>query len=180
LTLPPDRWAELARHVYEALEDEAAQPLRDLAQEAPESFESFSELETSLSEWSFGYGVAWALARTREPFASSRRVSQLAGEATAAAWRSFGDPWRSLIAADRAARREAPPPAQPPQSAGERQTGGGAPPEGQRRPAEPQLDDFMSGLARARARRARAREEPPGAPPGAGPPPAGEGPAAVS
>src|ERR671922_256468 len=84
LTLPPRQWAELAQQVYEALEDEGAQPLRGVAAEAPQGFESFSELETSLSEWSFGYGVAWALARTREPFASSRRISELAAEATAA------------------------------------------------------------------------------------------------
>jgi len=137
LTLPPDRWAELAQHVYEALEDEAAQPLREVAGEAPEGFESFSELETSLSEWSFGYGVAWALARTQEPFASSRRISELATEATTAAWRSFGDPWRALIAAD---RHEPTSPADEPEP-------------------EPQFDDFMSGLARARARRPREREE---------------------
>jgi hypothetical protein len=166
LTLPPDRWAELAQHVYEALEDEAAQPLRELAGQAPEGFERFSELETSLSEWSFGYGVAWALARTREPFTSSRRISELATEATAAAWRSFGEPWRALIATDRAARREA---ASSTELGDERESGGGAPPQEPVAPAEAQLDDFMSGLARARARRPRERQERSGGSPGSGP-----------
>jgi hypothetical protein len=158
LTLPPDRWAELAQRVYEALEDEAAQPLREVAAEAPEGFERFSELETSLSEWSFGYGVAWALARSREPFASSRRISELATEATRAAWRSFGDPWRALIAADRATRRET----QPGTETVDRETA--IEPPQPPAPPEPQLDDFMSGLARARARRPREREQPPEAP----------------
>jgi hypothetical protein len=164
LSLAPRQWAELAQQVYEALEDEGAQPLRGLAGEAPEGFESFTELETSLSEWSFGYGVAWGLARSQEPFASSRRISELAGEATAAAWRSFGDSWRALIAADRAARPQSVPPEAHVEG---RPAEAGAPAEGTPSPAgpatsEPQLDDFMSGLARARARRPREREEPPG------------------
>ena len=65
MTLPLDRGGDLAHNVYDALEDEAAQPLRDLEQEVPEGFASFTELETSLSEWSFGFGIAWALARVR-------------------------------------------------------------------------------------------------------------------
>ena len=104
MSLPLDREGDLARHVYDALEDEAAQPLAGLAEEAPEGFEAFSELETSLSELSFGYGVAWALARVREPFASSRRISELAAQAVTTAWRSFSDEsWRVLMEQDRAA-----------------------------------------------------------------------------
>jgi hypothetical protein len=138
VTLPLDRDGDLAHHVYDALEDEAAQPLRGLEDQAPEGFESFSELQTSLSEWSFGYGVAWALARSREPFASSRRVSEIAAQAIATAWRSFGEePWRTLMAQDRAAR---------------------APAEDEAAP----LDDFMGGLSRARSRRPRERDETPG------------------
>ena len=137
MSRPLDRDGDLARHVYDALEDEAAQPLKGLEDEAPEGFEAFTELETSLSELSFGYGVAWALARVREPFASSRRISELAAEAVAAAWRSFSDEsWRALMEQDRAAR------ATPgPEDAGEE-------------PA-PRLDEFMGGLARARSRRPR-------------------------
>ena len=156
MTLPLDRGGDLAHNVYDALEDEAAQPLRDLEQEVPEGFASFTELETSLSEWSFGFGIAWALARVREPFASSRRVSELAAQATATAWRAFGDePWRTLIAADRAARR--PEAVDPPGTQAEAQVAHAASPS-----PEPQLEDFMGGLARARSRRPREREEPPG------------------
>lgn len=140
MSLPLDRDGDLARHVYDALEDEAAQPLRGLEHEAPEGFESFSELETSLSELSFGYGVAWALARVREPFASSRRVSEIAAQAVSTAWRSFSDEsWRALMEQDLAARGA---------SAAREQ------------PEEPgaRLDDFMGGLARARSRRPREDE----------------------
>jgi hypothetical protein len=146
LSLPLDREGDLARHVYDALEDEAAQPLAGLEHEVPEGFESFSELETSLSELSFGYGVAWALARVREPFASSRRVSELAAQAVATAWRSFSDEsWRTLIEQDRAAR--------------------GPSPESE---APPRLDEFMGGLARARSRRPREDDDVSGGAPGAG------------
>jgi hypothetical protein len=135
MSLPLDREGDLARHVYDALEDEAAQPLAGLEEEAPEGFEAFSELETSLSELSFGYGVAWALARVREPFASSRRISELAAQAVTTAWRSFSDEsWRVLMEQDRAAR-------------------GGAESEPPAR-----LDEFMGGLARARSRRPREDE----------------------
>jgi hypothetical protein len=145
LALPLDRDGDLARHVYDALEDEAAQPLGGLEDEAPEGFEAFSELETSLSELSFGYGVAWALARVREPFASSRRISELAAQAVAGAWRSFSDEsWRQLIEQDRAAR--APAENEPP----------------------PRLDEFMGGLARARSRRPRDDDEPAGGASGPG------------
>jgi hypothetical protein len=132
-----DREGDLARHVYDALEDEAAQPLAGLETEAPEGFESFTELETSLSELSFGYGVAWALARMREPFASSRRISELAAQAVASAWRSFSDDsWRTLMEQARAAR---------------------GPAENE---SPPRLDEFMGGLARARSRRPREDVDP--------------------
>ena len=139
MTPPLDRDGDLARHVYDALEDEAAQPLQGLDQEAPEGFESFSELETSLSELSFGYGVAWALARVREPFASSGRISEVAAQAVSTAWRSFSDQsWRTLMEQDRAARST-------PAASEE---------------AEPRLDEFMGGLARARSRRPREDQSP--------------------
>ena len=135
MSLPLDRDGDLARHVYDALEDEAAQPLEGLEHEAPEGFESFSELETSLSELSFGYGVAWALARVREPFASSRRISEVAAQAVSTAWRSFSDEsWRALMEQDRVARGDSALAAEEP---------------------GPRLDEFMGGLAHARSRRPR-------------------------
>jgi hypothetical protein len=138
MSLPLDREGDLARHVYDALEDEAAQPLAGLEEEAPEGFDAFSELETSLSELSFGYGVAWALARVREPFASSRRISELAAQSVTSAWRSFSDEsWRALMEQDRAARA------------------------GAESEAPPRLDEFMGGLARARSRRPREDDDAP-------------------
>jgi hypothetical protein len=142
--------------VYDALEDEAAQPLRGLEDQAPEGFDAFSELETSLSELSFGYGVAWALARVREPFASSRRIAELAAQATATAWRSFSDEsWRALMAADRAVPRASGGPAEPAQEATPELTPESAP---EAAPG-PGLDEFMGGLARARSRRSRGGDE---------------------
>src|SRR4051794_34823141 len=157
LGLPIDRDSQFAGHVYDALEDESAEPLRAVEDEAGEELEGFSELEMSLSEWSFGYGIAWALARTQEPFASSRRISELAESAILTAWRSFGErPWGALVADDRATRPQLEAAAEPlretaqPAEAGE--------------PAEAPLDEFMGGLARARARRPRDRSEPPEGP----------------
>lgn len=152
MTLPLDRGGDLAHNVYDALEDEAAEPLRDLAQEVPEGIESFTELETSLSEWSFGYGIAWALARTREPFASSRRVSELAAHATSVAWRSFAQQsWSRLIAEDRANR-------------GGAEEAGAEDQQAPRPGPESQLEGFMGGLAQARSRRPRDPGEPAGEP----------------
>ena len=68
-----DRSPDLSRQVRNALEDEAAQPLREVQRHAPEGCDYFSELEASLGEWSFGYGVAWALARAGDPMMSSSR-----------------------------------------------------------------------------------------------------------
>jgi len=134
-----DREGDIVRHVYAALEDEFAQPLEALVGDLPEGFDSFSELEISLSEWSYGYGVAWALVRSREPFLSSSRVAELAAQAVTTAWRTFSEEsWRSLIAQDR--EMAATPRAEPERA--------------------PQLDQFMGGLSRARpARRPRASSD---------------------
>ncbi len=152
--LPIDRDSQFAGHVYDALEDESAEPLRAVEDEAGEEFDGFSEMEMSVSEWSFGYGIAWALARAQEPFASSRRIAELAEAAVVTAWRSFGEqPWRRLIAEDRASRgqpeHEVVPSVQP-EEAGEL--------------VEAPLDEFMGGLARARSRRPRDQSEAPEAP----------------
>jgi hypothetical protein len=126
-----DRDGELARHVHAALEDEAAQPLRHVQERAPEGCDYFSELEASLGEWSFGYGVAWALARVREPFASSQRLAKLADEAVRGAWRALdGESWTTLMGEDRAAR---------------------GPVDGEAGPS--QLEDFMGKVARTRPSR---------------------------
>ena len=101
-----DRSRDLSRQVRNALEDETAQPLREVQRHAPEGCDYFSELEASLGEWSFGYGVAWALARAGDPMLSSSAAARLAEAAVAEAWSLFStnQRWTALMAADRAER----------------------------------------------------------------------------
>ena len=67
---------DMTRQVGNALEDEAAQPLAEVQRSAPEGCHHFSELEASISEWAFGYGVAWALTRMRDPLLSSSATAE--------------------------------------------------------------------------------------------------------
>jgi len=58
-----------------------------------------------MSEWSFGYGVAWALFRVREPLAPATRIAALAQGLAREAWRSHGSQsWQELIKRDRQER----------------------------------------------------------------------------
>ena len=126
-----DRADDFTRHVRNALEDEAAQPLSQLERVAPEDCNYFSELEASISEWSFGYGVAWALARMGDPLLSSGAAAAIAEKSARDAWRLFSDQsWTELMAQDRAQR---------------------GPVEGDGAPAD--LGQFMSEVGRSRARR---------------------------
>jgi hypothetical protein len=102
----PASEAELARQIAYALEDESFHPLDEVQDHAPEDNRSFSDFECSLSEWSFGYGVAWALARMKDPFASSPRVAEIAERLAREAWRSYswGESWPDLMRRDRAER----------------------------------------------------------------------------
>lgn len=138
---------DIARQVGNALEDEAAQPLEDVQRSAPDGVNYFSELEASISEWSFGYGVAWALARMRDPLLGSAQTAGIAEHAVRDAWRSFsGQSWTTLMGEDRERRGPvegdaAPQPA--PLAA-----------EADIEPDEPsQYGDFMGKVARARPRR---------------------------
>jgi hypothetical protein len=100
-----DRAPHLAHQVRNALEDESAQPLSEVQRLAPEGCNYFSELEASVSEWSFGYGVAWALARMSDPMLPSSAAADVAEVAVNDAWRVFSDQnWTALMAEDRAAR----------------------------------------------------------------------------
>jgi hypothetical protein len=146
---------DLGRQVGHALEDEAAQPLAEVQRVAPEGCNHFSELEASISEWSFGYGVAWALARVRDPFLSSPETARIAERAVRDAWRSFsGQSWTALMGADRARRGpvdgDAPPP--PVDSAAAPATL--SEPAASEGPAPGSSDygDFMGKVARARRR----------------------------
>ncbi|MGH2978506.1 MAG: hypothetical protein ACRDLQ_02570 [Solirubrobacterales bacterium] len=147
---------DMARQVGHALEDEAAQPLSEVQRAAPEGCDYFSELEASISEWSFGYGVAWALARMRDPLLGSAATGKIAEHAVRDAWRSFsGESWTALMGEDRARRGpvegDVPvPPLAPAPPTGARPPAAAATAE----PEEPSpYGDFMGKVARTRPRR---------------------------
>src|SRR2546428_6555759 len=79
--------SNLPRQIAHALEDECAEPLSEIEERAPIDLQ-LSDFESSVAAWSFGYGVAWALARIRDPFLSSQKVAAFAQGATREAWRS--------------------------------------------------------------------------------------------
>ena len=146
---------EIARQVGNALEDEAAQPLAELQRNAPPGCDYFSELEASISEWSFGYGVAWALARMRDPLLGSAQTSRIADQAVRDAWRGFsGQVWTALLAEDREKRG--------PVDGDETAAAAEVPAQPAEVPAEPaedsQYGDFLGKVARARPRRPPPRE----------------------
>jgi len=80
--------SDLPRQIAHALDDDYAQPLREIEERAPEELQ-VSDFEVSVAAWSFGYGVAWALARLRDRFLSSQRVAVFAQGATREAWHSY-------------------------------------------------------------------------------------------
>jgi hypothetical protein len=102
----PESEGELARQVVFALEDESFHPLDEVQDNAPAECRFFSDLESGLSDWSFGYGVAWTLARMRDPFASSETIAALARRVAGEAWRSYASDrsWPALMSRDRAER----------------------------------------------------------------------------
>jgi hypothetical protein len=148
---------DIARQVGHALADEAAQPLTDVQRAAPEGVNYFSELEASISEWSFGYGVAWALARMRDPLLGSSATGKLAEQAVRDAWRSFsGESWTVLLGDDRARRGPVEGDMAPAEAAPAMPAAASPPARGpQDADAEPtsQYGDFMGKVARARPRR---------------------------
>ena len=146
---------DMARQVGNALEDEAAQPLAEVQRSAPEGCHHFSELEASISEWAFGYGVAWAMARMRDPLLSSSATAEVAEHAVRDAWRSFsGQSWTGLMGEDRARRGpvdgDAP---QPPLAAAGPSAPVSAAPEADLPEEQSQYGDFMGKVARSRPRR---------------------------
>jgi hypothetical protein len=106
MSFMPESEEDLVRQVVFALEDESFHPLDEVQDNAPEDCRYFSDFESSLSDWSFAYGVAWTLARMHDPFASAARVAVLARRITGEAWRSYArdQGWADLISRDRAER----------------------------------------------------------------------------
>jgi hypothetical protein len=147
---------DIARQVGHALADEAAQPLTDVQRAAPEGVNYFSELEASISEWSFGYGVAWALARMRDPLLGSSATGKIAEDAVRDAWRSFsGESWTALIGEDRARRGpvEGDTPAPPQASPTAAISASPAAVDEVEPETSSQYGDFMGKVARSRPRR---------------------------
>ena len=139
---------DIARQVGHALEDEAAQPLTEVQRARPEGCDYFSELEASISEWSFGYGVAWALARMRDPLLGSSATGRIAEQAVRDAWRLVQRP--VMDGAD----GRGPRPARP--GRGRRAAG----PSAADADASPRASQYGDSWARWRA--ARPRRPPPG------------------
>lgn len=106
MSFMPESESDLARQIAHALEDESFHPLDQVQDDAPDDCRYFSDFECSLSEWSFGYGVAWVLARMRDPFAPTARIAANAQRLALEAWRSSGrgESWPELISRDRAER----------------------------------------------------------------------------
>ena len=134
-----DPAAQLAQQVLQALADSSAQPLAEVQDRAPAD-RDFSELEASLADWGFGYGVAWALVRAADPMMSSQAVADLARRGTALAWRMYSEEsWARLLEdgpRQPAERRRRPPTGDPEQ------------PE-----PDTALSDFMGKVAQTRASR---------------------------
>jgi hypothetical protein len=106
MSFTPESEADLARQISYALEDGSFHPLDAVQLEAPEDCHYFSDLESSLTEWSFCCGVAWALVRMRDPFGSSERLAEGAQRLAKEAWRSrgAGRSWEELVGYDRQER----------------------------------------------------------------------------
>jgi hypothetical protein len=131
-----DPAAQLAQQVLQALADSSAQPLAEVRDKAPPD-RDFSELEASLADWGYGYGVAWALVRAADPMMSSSSVADLARRGTALAWRMYSEEsWARLLEDGRRSERE---------------------PEPQGDPEQPEpdtaLSEFMGKVAQTRASR---------------------------
>jgi hypothetical protein len=142
-----DPAADFARQVRNALEDEAAQPLTQVQRAAPEGCNYFSELEASISEWSFGYGVAWTLARIGDPLLASSAVAAVAEAAVQDAWRLFSEEsWTALMAQDRA--RRGPVEGDAPVPGDEIRVSASADAE-----PDPDLGQFMEKVGQSRSRR---------------------------
>jgi hypothetical protein len=102
----PESETDLVRQITHALEDQASRPLEEIRYTAPDDCRSFSDFERSASEWSFACGVAWTLARLRDPFAGSDKIVELARRLAREAWRASGgnQSWTAVLAEDRAER----------------------------------------------------------------------------
>jgi hypothetical protein len=127
----PESEAELARQIAYALDDQSFDPLDEVHERAPEDCHYFSDLETSLSEWSFACGIAWTMVRMRDPFASPERAVEAVQRLAREGWRYHAGvrSWAELVGRDRAERGQV------------------------RRDPQTQLEQFSEGLGKMTVRR---------------------------
>src|SRR5438477_9559227 len=76
MSLLPESDADWGRQIRLALTSEAARPLEEIKRQSPAPSRNFSDFEAAMSEWSFAYGIAWAIARLRDP-RSEEHTSEL-------------------------------------------------------------------------------------------------------
>jgi hypothetical protein len=134
----PESESELARQITHALGDQTFDPLDELQERGPEDCHYFSDLETSLSEWSFACGIAWTFVRMRDPLASPELVVEAVQRLAREGWRAHAGPrsWAELVGHDRDERGQV------------------------RRDPQTQLEQFNEGLGKMTVRRAGEAAQP--------------------
>jgi hypothetical protein len=135
----PESEADLARQITHALADQSFDPLDEVQERAPEDCHYFSDLESKLGEWSFACGMAWALVRMRDPFASGEQMVDAVQRLARDGWRAHAGPqsWAELVGSDRDQRGQV------------------------RRDPQTQLEGFSEGLGKVTVRRSENPEASP-------------------
>lgn len=135
MSLLPESDADWGRQIRLALASEAARPLDEIKRQSPAPSRNISDFEAAMSEWSFAYGIAWAIARLRDPFSAPERIADAALRLALEAWPSGPEEvWSALGEVGKAEQVE--------------------PPEAQPDPG-PRLDEFARNLGDIRAERPR-------------------------
>ena len=135
MSLLPESDADWGRQIRLALTSEAARALEEIKRHSPAPSRNFSDFEAAVSEWSFAYGMAWTIARLRDPFSAPDKIADAALRLALEAWPSGPEEvWSTLGELGEAEQVERPE----------------APPE----PA-PRIDEFARNLGDIRAERPR-------------------------
>jgi hypothetical protein len=135
MSLLPESDADWGRQIRLALTNEAARPLEEIKRQSASPSRTFSDFEAAMSEWSFAYGIAWAIARLRDPFSPPNRIADAALRLALEAWPSGPEEvWSALKELGEAEQVERP--------------------ETQADPG-PRLDEFARNLGDIRAERPR-------------------------
>src|SRR5438132_13748216 len=107
MSLLPESDADWGRQIRLALTSEAARPLEEIRRQSPAPSRNFSDFEAAMSEWSFAYGIAWAIARLRDPFSAPDKIADAALRLALEAWPSGPEEvWSALRELDEAEQVE--------------------------------------------------------------------------